>query len=77
MLRKPSFEHGSGPYREHSRSAESAKYTAIENSGDGKTRAKARFYYEGAPADISAILAAVAAGVLLDRSKEGEKRGRS
>jgi hypothetical protein len=75
MLGKLSFEPGSGPDREQSRSVESAGYTAIGNSGDGKIRAKARFYYKGALVDISAILAVVAASVLLDRSKEGERRG--
>jgi short subunit dehydrogenase-like uncharacterized protein len=75
MLRKLSFEPGSGPDREHNRSVESAEYTAIGNSGNGKIRAKARFYYKGSLVDISAILAVVAAGVLLDRSIEGERRG--
>ncbi|ORY62676.1 uncharacterized protein BCR38DRAFT_345954 [Pseudomassariella vexata] len=67
FLRWFSYEPGSGPDRETSRKKERMDFSAIGFlKGHRKPVAAARFTYNGALVDISAILAVEAAGTLLE-----------
>jgi short subunit dehydrogenase-like uncharacterized protein len=76
LLRRLSFEPGSGPDLDVSRKMEKVDFRAV--GIEVKTEVplvKAQFLYEGALTEVSAILAAEAAAVLLKRSKTHDQKG--
>ncbi|KAH7407494.1 hypothetical protein BKA64DRAFT_705903 [Cadophora sp. MPI-SDFR-AT-0126] len=77
LLGKLAIPQGTGPIVEESRKFESVDFKAVGFvEGEDAPRAMATFAYKSSTYEISAVLAAEAAGVLLKRVKAAEIEGR-
>ncbi|PBP20567.1 NAD-dependent epimerase/dehydratase [Diplocarpon rosae] len=76
LVRKTAFKQGTGPSLDESRKTERVEFRAVGFAeGEEKPKAMVTFQWKGSAYEVSAILGAEAAGVLVEEAREADAHG--